>query len=109
MNHQPRVTVVGSGMIVEVQLSPTLYQLQRDGVIGDIHIAARRASQLTALRQSPTLARGFAGHSFTPHPDPAKVDPNKPNEDSYKQAFADAPRASIVMVAVPDQLHYEVT
>ena len=106
MSEKPRVTIVGGGMITEIQLLPTLYQMQREDVIGDIHICALQAAQLVQLKSSPTLAHAFPGHDFTPHPDPAKVDANEPFPDLYKGVLASAPRGSIAVIAAPDHLHY---
>ena len=103
MDHQsankPRVTLVGSGMIVETQLLPTLYQLQRDKLIGEIHIVARQEGSMKSLRESATLKTGFKGHDFVSH---------IAGDDGFKKVFADAPRGSIALIATPDQLHDEM-
>src|ERR1041384_6717787 len=98
---RPRVTVVGGGMITEIQLLPTLYQLQRDEIIGEIHICALQGSQLTQLKNSATLKEAFPGQDFGPHPDPAKVDPKQAFPDLFKEVLAKAPRPGIVVVASP--------
>lgn len=104
----PRVTIVGGGMITRTQLLPTIYHLQREGVVGDIHICALNAAPLTEMLNDATLVRGFPGQSFTPHPNPAKVPASKPFPDIYKKVLAAAARGSIAVVAVPDHLHYPV-
>jgi predicted dehydrogenase len=106
MTDKPRVTLVGGGMITEIQILPTLYQLQREGVIGDLHICALQGAQLQALRNSPTLKQAFPSSNFVPHPDPAKVDPKQAFPDLFKEVLAKAPRGSICVVASPDHLHY---
>ncbi len=95
-------------MITQVQLLPTMYQLQREGLIGDIHIIALDAPPLKALQDDPTLTGGFPGQTFTPHPDPARVDDGEKFPDLYKEVLAAAPAGSIAMIAVPDQLHYPI-
>jgi len=105
---QPPVTLIGGGMITEIQLLPTLYQLQRDAIIGDLHICALQASQLSQLQNSPTLKTGFSHHSFTPHPDPSKVDPKQSFPDLFKEVLAAAPKGSIAVVATPDHLQYPI-
>ena len=40
MTKTPRVCIVGGGMITQVQILPSLYHLQRLGLIGDIDICA---------------------------------------------------------------------
>ncbi len=42
MSKKPQVIIVGGGMITRIQLLPTIYHLQREGAIGDIHLCARR-------------------------------------------------------------------
>ena len=102
----PRITIVGGGMITKIQILPTIYQLQRDGVVGEIHICALNAAPLADIQADATLIKGFPGQSFVARPDPAKVDPRKNFPDLYKEVLAEAPKGSIAVVAVPDQMHY---
>ncbi len=95
-------------MITKIQLLPTIYHLQREGIVGDIHVCALDAPPLRELQEDPALERAFPGQSFAPHPDPAKVDPSEKFPDSYKELFASAPKGSIAVIAVPDQLHYTI-
>jgi len=104
----PRLTIIGGGMITRIQLLPTAWQLQREGVVGDIHICALNAAPLQAIRDDAALAAAFPGRGFTAHPDPAAVDPDQPFPDLYKEVLAEAPAGSIALIAVPDQLHYPV-
>src|SRR5690348_6113934 len=89
------VLVIGGGMIAQDQILPSLYQLQRLNVIDGIAVCARRASTLDALADSQVICRAFPGHSFTRALDP------------YPQVIAKMPPRSIVIVALPDQIHYE--
>ena len=107
-NERPRVTIVGGGMITRIQLLPSIYHLQREGMLGDIHVCALNAAPLIELRNDPALRRGFPGQLFTPYPDPARVGPQENFPDLYKQVLAAAPKGSIAVVAVPDQFHYPV-
>jgi len=102
------VTIIGGGMITGMQLLPTIYHLQRNGRIGQINICALNARPLSRLAEDPTLLRAFPGQGFQAHPDPAKVDPEEPFPQLYREVIAAQPPRSIVVVAVPDQLHYEV-
>ncbi|MCK4624920.1 MAG: Gfo/Idh/MocA family oxidoreductase [Phycisphaerae bacterium] len=104
----PQVTFVGGGMITRIQLLPTVYHLQRAGVVGDIHICALNAAPLAELANDETLKNAFPGQSFRPHPDPAKVGADEKFPDMYKEVLADAPRGGIAVIAVPDQFHYAV-
>ena len=105
---EPTVTIIGGGMITGMQLLPTIYHMQRAGLLGEINICALNAAPLKQLAEDPALRRGFPGQSFTPHPDPAKVSPDQTFPELYRQVVAAMPPRNIVVVAVPDQLHYEV-
>ncbi len=104
----PQVTFVGGGMITRIQLLPTVYHLQRVGVVGDIHVCALNAAPLAELQNDETLKQAFPGQSFTPHPDPAKVGADEKFPDLYKKVLEAAPRGGIAVIAVPDQFHYAV-
>jgi len=106
MSDKPKVTIVGGGMITRIQILPTIYQLQRDGVVGEIDICALSAAPLAELQSDPALKGAFPGQGFTPHPDPAAVDPDEAFPDLYKQVLADAPAGGIAVIAVPDQMHF---
>ena len=63
---RPQVTIVGGGMITQIQILPSIYQLQRLGVVGDIGVTALDAPPLKVLADDPALARAFPGQSFKP-------------------------------------------
>ena len=105
---KPTVTIVGGGMITHMQLLPTIYHMRRAGRIGPINICALYAGPLKVLTEDATLAGGFPGQSFTPYPDPAKVDADQAFPDLYREVVEEMPPRNIVVVAVPDQLHYDV-
>jgi len=107
-NVKPTVSIVGGGMITGMQLLPSIYHMQRQGLLGDINICALNAEPLKRLMDDPTLTRGFPGQGFKPYPDPAKVDLQEPFPELYKEVIAGMPARNIVVVAVPDQLHYGV-
>ena len=106
MAQQLQVVVVGGGMITQVQLLPTLYHLQHTGAIGPISVCALDAGPLRTLQADGALTRGFPGQAFVPYPDPARVDSAARFPDLYKEVIAKLPPRNIVVVAVPDQLHY---
>jgi len=108
MAETPQVTIIGGGMITKIQLLPSLYQLQREGVVGDIHISALNAAPLAELKSDPVLRRAFPGQDFTPHPVPGSVDADEVFPDLYKEVLSSAPRGSLAVIAVPDQMHYPV-
>jgi D-galacturonate reductase len=100
------VTVVGGGMIVNDQILPSLYQLQRLGVIGEISIVSQRRRSLKALAESETLARAFPGRSFRAFP-PLDGDLDHPHPDLYREVIARMPPRQLVVMALPDQLHFD--
>ena len=99
------VTIVGGGMITEMQILPSVYQLQRNGLVKDIAICALNSAPLKTLAESETLQTAFPQHSFTSYPDVNEpVDNNFP--DLFKDVIAGMKSRNIVIVALPDQLHY---
>jgi len=82
--------------------------LQRRGRVGEINVCALNAPPLRALAEDATLKRGFGGQGFRPWPDPAKVADDEKFPDLYRQAVSEMPPRNVVVVAVPDQLHYDV-
>ncbi len=107
MSDKVPVCIVGGGMITQVQILPSLYQLQRLGIVGDIHICALNSSPLRTLAEDPLLRKAFPHQSFIAHP-PLNTDPAITSPELFKKTIATLPPHSIVVVAVPDQLHYGV-
>lgn len=106
MTPGPSVAVIGGGMIVHDQLLPSLYHLQRQGLLGDIHVCAQRPATLRALTDAENIRRAFPGQSFTAHP--ALDEPDEPQPERYRQLIDQLPPHSIVVAAVPDPLHHDV-
>src|SRR5687768_4318245 len=100
-----QVTIVGGGMITNDQLLPSLYHLQRLGSIGEISICALNSAPLKALADSGDMKGAFPGQSFKAYP-ALSEDPNKMHPDLFKQVVANMPPRNLVVVAVPDHLHY---
>lgn len=99
------ITIVGGGMITEVQLLPSLYHIQRQGLIGGIKICALNSAPLKTLAASGSLKKAFPGQSFEAFPgldNPA----DKLFPDLYKEVIAGMEKYNVVVVAVPDHLHY---
>jgi len=99
--------VVGGGMITHDQLLPSLYHLERLGVVGPIGICALNSSPLRELAEDKTLCEAFPGQTFEAMPslsEPA----DRTYPDLYREAIAKLPARSLVVVAVPDHFHYAV-
>ena len=101
------VTIVGGGMITHDLILPSIYHLQRTGVVGQISVCALNTPPLKTLMQSPEICQAFPGQSFTPYPSlSAAPDQNYP--ELFKQVLAKMPPCQAVVVAMPDQFHYPV-
>lgn len=100
------ITIVGGGMITELQVLPSIYQMQREGLIGKISVCALNGAPLKALAESTRLREAFPGQSFTPYPDYARVKPDEKFPDLFEEIVKKMPPRNLVFVALPDQLHY---
>ena len=98
-----KVLVVGGGMIVHDQLLPSLYQMQRLGKIGEITVCAQRAATVAALAAATDLAEAFPGQCFRGYPEG-----DRPQPHFYRELLKRMAPRNVVVVAVPDQLHFEV-
>ena len=99
--------IIGGGMITNDLLLPSVYQLQRGGRAGRIVVCALNSAPLRALAESRELCEAFPGQTFEAlpalHEAPDKMFPNL-----FQDALAKlAPRQSVI-VAVPDQFHYDI-
>ena len=101
---KPEVTIIGGGMIAHDQILPSLYQLQRLGRIGEISVCASRRQTVEALAQAEGLHRAFPGQSFHGYPDSGGA----PQPELFRTIIARMAPRNIVVVAVPDPLHFDV-
>ena len=104
---KPEVTVIGGGMITNDQILPSLYQMQRQGQIGEIRVCALNARPLKALADSEMFRRAFPGQSFRAYPE-ISGDLDKPHPNLFREVIEKMPPRNVVVAAVPDQLHYGV-
>lgn len=101
------LTIIGGGMITHDLILPSVYHLQRMDVIGNIDICALNSAPLKSLKNDPEFALSFPGQGFTPHPGFEEAD-TLMFPDIYKDVLAKKAPYQAVIVAVPDQMHYEV-
>ncbi len=106
-NAKLEVVVVGGGMITHDQILPSLYHLQRQGVIGSIRICALNSAPLRTLAESPRFAEAFPGQSFEAFP-ALDSPPDFVQPDLFRRVIALLPPDNLVVVAVPDHLHAQV-
>jgi predicted dehydrogenase len=101
------VTIVGGGMITNDLILPSIYHLQRTGVVAGITVCALDSAPLQALVDNPEIRQAFPGQNFRACPalsEPAgRTFPNL-----YKDVLAAMPPRQAVVVAMPDPFHYEV-
>ena len=107
MSKALELTLVGGGMITNDLLLPSVYHLQRTGVVSQINICALNSTPLKELKDSEDLKQAFPGQDFTAFPN-ENEDPDKNFPDLFKEAIASMPPRQLVVVAMPDQLHYLV-
>ena len=55
MSTKPQVCIIGGGMITQIQILPSIYHLQRLGIVGDISICALNSAPLKTLADDQTL------------------------------------------------------
>src|SRR5437016_4551913 len=77
------VTIVGGGMITNDQILPSVYHLQRLGVVGEIGICALSSAPLRALRDNDELRRAFPSSAFTAYPSLSQSD-DRPQPDLFR-------------------------
>ncbi len=107
MSKKPEVCIIGGGMITQVQILPSVYQLGRLGLVGEVSVCALNSAPLRVLEQDKALKEAFPSHSFKAYPS-TDTEPQQNFPDLFKEVIEKMPKGSIVIVAVPDQLHYPV-
>ena len=100
-------TIIGGGMITNDLILPSIYHLQRTGIVRDVHICALNNPPLKALKENKSILEAFPGQHFIPHP-LFNENPERNFPDLYKEVLAGMKPRQAVVVAMPDQLHYQV-
>ena len=107
MSQAIEVTIIGGGMITNDLLLPSIYHLQRTGVVGNINVCALNNAPLRALKENAEIAAAFSGQDFTAYPSLAEA-ADKMYPELFREVIAKLPPRQAVVVAMPDHLHYEV-
>src|ERR1700747_3322487 len=102
----PEILIVGGGMVTHDQLLPAAYQMQRQGRIGEISVCSQRSRTMRTLAANQTLAGAFPGHTFRAYPE--NGDPEEARPDLFRELIGRMSPGGIVVVAVPDHLHFDV-
>lgn len=101
------VLIVGGGMITADLILPATYHLRRLGTVGAITVCARHSRPLKALENDAAIAEAFPGQSFTAMPATSEP-PERAFPEMMKEAIASLARRQAVVVATPDQTHFEI-
>ena len=101
------VLIIGGGMITYDQILPSVYHLQRQGVVGRIGICGRRSAPLRELAESQPLREAFPGQTFDAYP-PLTAPDSAKFPRLFEERLAALPPRQCVIAAVPDQEHYDV-
>ena len=107
MSNNIDVTIVGGGMITNDLLLPSIYHLQRTGFVGEINVCALNNPPLKALKENADIEEAFPEQDFTAYPS-LEEKPDKNFPDLYKEVLTKMKPRQAVVVAMPDQLHYQV-
>lgn len=107
MTDKTDVTIIGGGMITQDLILPSVYHLQRTGVVGEIAICALNSMPLRSLMENEEFQKAFPGQRFAPYPDLSE-NADKTYPDLYKQVLKSMKPRQAVVVAVPDQYHYQI-
>jgi D-galacturonate reductase len=103
----PAVVLIGAGMIAHDQILPSLYHMQRQGLVGEISVCASHSGALKRLAGASIFRRAFPGQSFRPYPD-FSADPDEPHPNLFREVIEKMQAGGIAVVAVPDPLHFDV-
>lgn len=101
------VAIIGGGMITYDLLLPSAYHLQRTGFINTIKVYALDSAPLKSLKNSKEITEAFPGQDFEAFPSVSEPE-DKKFPDLYKEVLAGMNPRQLVIVAMPDQLHYPV-
>ncbi len=101
------VAIVGGGMITNDLILPSIYHLQRIGVVGEIKICALNSTPLRALNENEEIREAFPEQGFEAFPGLSEPE-DRLQPDLYREVIARMKPRQAVVVAIPDQLHYQV-
>ena len=101
------VLIIGGGMITHDLILPSVYHLQRLGRAGKLTVCALNSAPLQTLKDSAELKQAFPGQDFEPLPALTEP-PDRMFPDLARKALARLAPRQAVIIAVPDQFHYEL-
>lgn len=99
--------IIGGGMITYDLLLPSVYHLQRTGYVNNVKVCALDSVPLKALKSSKEILEAFPGQDFEAYPLISEPEEKK-FPDLFKEVIAKMKPRQMVVIAMPDQLHYPV-
>ncbi|MEN8138916.1 MAG: Gfo/Idh/MocA family oxidoreductase [Bacteroidota bacterium] len=99
------VTIVGGGMITNDLILPAIYHLQRTGIVNEINISALNSAPLKELKENQDLKDNFPGQDFNAYPSVDRYE-DELYPDLFREVLGNMKKRQVVVVALPDQLHY---
>jgi predicted dehydrogenase len=99
--------IIGGGMITHDLILPSAYHLQRMGRVGRITVCALNSAPLKMLAESAELKQAFPGQEFEAMPALSEP-PDRMFPDLFREALSRQSPRQAVVVAVPDQFHYDI-
>src|SRR5690554_3481102 len=99
MENKIDVTIVGGGMITHDVILPSVYHLQRTGMVNEINVCALSSGpRLRFLKTSTEIVQSFPGQDFNAFP--ALTEPeDKRFPEQYKEVLAGMKPRQMVVVA----------
>jgi predicted dehydrogenase len=94
-----KVLIVGAGMIAHDQILPSILHLQRLGQVSEVEVCSTRPATIENLGNAAFMRDAFPGQTFAGYSGSAGI---------YQDRIRALPERSIVVVATPDPLHYEM-
>lgn len=101
------VLIIGGGMITYDLILPSVYHLQRLGAVARIRVCAQSSARIRALKEGADLQAAFPGQDFEAYPD-VRAPESERQPDLYRRLLAEARPRQAVIIATPDQLHFEM-
>jgi D-galacturonate reductase len=99
----PQVLVIGGGMITHDQILPSLLHLRRRGEVAAIDVVAQHRRTVERLKSAPVWQRAFPHQDFAIAP----TEGDDPQPKLYREFLGRLAPRQLVVVATPDQLHFE--
>ena len=94
-------------MITHDQILPAVYAMQRRGEVGEVWVCAQHGRTVRNLAAASSIVEAFPRQSFRAFPDPAATDGEQPQPELFRLVIKQLPPRQIVIVALPDQLHFK--